>query len=1108
MALPVAAGALSASGHASVSPVVKSTATGAPGPAVQPTTASAVPVATTNALAVNSPHPGTLDVYEVLKGGARTMDPAVAYDTGSYEPVMNVYQTLVNYNGSTSASFVPTLATCVPGTVQCVTDYGTNLTGFVGSEPIYWTFVIDPQAHFYDPSTHAAWGVYPTDVMFSFARTMGFTNLPYVTKDPGWIQSQSLLPYGNSSWDNGIHGTFNNTPGNILGSMLINDTTYCPAAAITNAHGCLTFVANGGGTDWPFFLELVADNLGGSVVPCGWFSAQGAGMPGWSSPASHGDGPCAVSQLGVSQSTSSAAWASYMGNLTSNSALITDNMTSWDTFELQANNQPGVNPNVQFNMVGSGPYYAGVVPGSAYQLAVNPSYAQPSGCSGVGGLATYSGYCDPAAGSYAANVHVYWEPDDTFGISQYRAHSADFAGIEAVHTTTLLQLAAQGDLYYFTFPTLSSFFTPINLDWSSTVYTDLFSSQPLPNIPANFFTNVALREFYAHAYPYATVETTVRTVDGIQFTFNAGGPIPVGMGNYYPSNVSFPSGDPDTNPSDVGGAAWWWAQATNPSSLYFDPQLASCTSLHPCTWAIAGLTGDPSDDIGIADWIAEIKSLTGGALQPFGGASFDLTFDQFLDILFAPAYENPLVSAAGTGWAPDYPDPTDYMAPMAYPDSSYTAPDAFSQQLGYGLPAATNNSTCGFSATTYANLIYWAHQAENPANFTLTSTCQGVAYSVAVHWMYVAAGLPVGPTRTLDYNLIEQILNGLSMFVYNGQSTQIQSAAPWIQQSSINQNPMIGGGGDQFWFQIRTLPYQSTVQFKSAGLAPGTEWGVDAGVVDKTNITVKGLGEISFSAPNGTFSYEILAPAGYGIAKIAGSGGPSFSSVNVTGKTIVLTVTFGALTTLTFNQTVVKGWPGLGPSTGWSVTLTSKGGAGKPPVTVTTNATVGGGGSTIGFTVIKGVTYGWQVATPTGYQASGGKGTFTGGAKDVTKVVKFKLYTATVTFNEHGLPSATTWSVYVNETSAPFTATLVTGKTAALKAYLTNGTYTWVVPKAGGENPSPASGGLTIVAPHGQSVVIAFTHAHAYAGPVVTRLASSLASHSDLVATVTGRAVV
>jgi len=1037
------------------------------------------------------------------------MDPAVAYDAGSYEPILNVYQTLVNYNGSSTDTFVPTLATCVPGTVQCVTDYGSNLTGFVGSQPIYWTFVIDPAAHFYDPTTKASWGVYPTDVMFSFARTLGYALLPYETKDPGWIQAQALLPSGTVPWDNGIHSPLNNTPGNILGSMLINATGYCPSTALTDAHGCVTFIATGNGTDWPFFLQLVADNLGASIVPCGWFSAQGAGMPGWGSNAAHGDGPCAVPQLGASQSTSSAAWASYLGNFTnpSNKNAAT-NATSWDAFEEQANSQPGVNPNVQFSMVGSGPYYADVVPGTAYELSANPAYVQPSGCSGASGLATYVGYCDPASGTYSAQVNVYWEPDDSVGIGQYRAHTADFAGIEAVHTTTLLQLADQGDLYYFASPTLSSFFTPINLYWNSTGYKELYPSGPLPNIPANLFTSLALRQFYTHAYPYATVETTVRTVDGIQFLFNAGGPIPVGMGNYYPSNVSFPSGDPDTNPSDVGGAAWWWAQATNPSSLYYDPQLASCTSLHPCTWAIEALTGDPSDDIAIADWIAEIKSLTGGELEPFGVPPSSCDYFNCPNPLSSSAYQNALVSYTGTGWAPDYPDPTDYMAPTAYPNASYTGPDAFSQQLGYGRAATVNNTTCGHSATTYANLVYWAHQAENPANFTLTSTCQGVAYSVAVHWMYVAAGLPVGPTRTLDYNLIEQILNGLSMFVYNGQSTQIQSAAPWIQQSSINQNPMIGGGGDQFWFQIRTLPYQSTVQFKSAGLAPGTEWGVDAGVVDKTNITVKGLGEISFSAPNGTFSYEILAPAGYGIAKIAGSGGPSFSSVNVTGKTIVLTVTFGALTTLTFNQTVVKGWPGLGPSTGWSVTLTSKGGAGKPPVTVTTNATVGGGGSTIGFTVIKGVTYGWQVATPTGYQASGGKGTFTGGAKDVTKVVKFKLYTATVTFNEHGLPSATTWSVYVNETSAPFTATLVTGKTAALKAYLTNGTYTWVVPKAGGENPSPASGGLTIVAPHGQSVVIAFTHAHAYAGPVVTRLASSLASHSDLVATVTGRAVV
>jgi hypothetical protein len=226
--------------------------------------------------------------------------------------------------------------------------------------------------------------------------------------------------------------------------------------------------------------------------------------------------------------------------------------------------------------------------------------------------------------------------------------------------------------------------------------------------------------------------------------------------------------------------------------------------------------------------------------------------------------------------------------------------------------------------------------------------------------------------------------------------------------------------------------------------------------------------------------------------------------VNVTGKALTLTVSFGIETTLAFNQTVGKGWPGLPNGTSWSVTLTSKGGPGKPSVTVATKTNLTNflspTGHQVSFTVVKGVTYTWLVTTPTGYEASGGKGTVTGGAKNVTKAVKFKLYTSTVAFTEHGLPAETVWSVYVNLTTSPFTSTLLTGSTRTLKAYLTNGTYSYVVPNAAGDTPKPANGVLTITAPHGRAVGILFKAPTHPLGPGSKRLADLVASQSRLVA--------
>jgi hypothetical protein len=1047
----------------------------------------------------HSPHPGTLDIYEVAPAGATSEDPAVAYDYVSYEPILNVYQTLVNYNGSSTSTFVPTVATCVPGTIQCVTDYGTNLTGYVAGQPIYWTFVIDPQAHFYDPSTSTSWPVYPTDVMFSLARTMAFADVPYAGRNPGWLQAQALLENGTATWDAGIHSPYNTSPASILGSMLINDSSYCPAGAITGANGCITFIANGGGTDWPFFLQLVADNLGSSVVPCGWYAYEAAGMPGWGTNTAnhpHGDGPCTLPNGATS--TNGPGWASYLAGL---------GPTAWDSFELAALNAPVVDPGVQWNMVGSGPYFGAVSQGVGYVLTSNPAYRQPAGCSGAGGLATYGGYCDPAAGGYIGSANVYWESNDSLGISQYWAGQADLAGIETTHTTTLLQLAAQGKLNYIIYPTLSQFFTSINLYWSATNYATYFPSNQVPTIPGDFFTNLALREFYVHAYPYLQVENTVRTVDGIQFTFNAGGPIPFGMGDNYPTNISFPTGEPDMNPADVGGAAWWWAQAINPSSSYYDPQLSSCTPATPCTWWITGLIGDPSDDVAIADWIGEITALTGGALKPFGG---DLGIYGCGFYLCAGApYQDPFVSQVGFGWSPDYPDPTDYVAPEVGPNAVYTEPDTFSQQVGYGRQSVSNISACGHYGSSFSDLVYWANAAANPASGLLNSTCQGIAYTDAVDWMNVAATSPIGAARTLDYNLIEHITNALAMYVWNGQANALTSAAPWIAGSSINTNVMIGSGGDQPWFQIRYAPFESPVTFQASGLPASSTWSVTAGspATTKTNTTVGTTGKDIFYEPNGTLTFAVTPPAGYGVALITGPHNPTYTQADITGTTTI-TVKFGQLNSVYFNETIRPGWPGLPAGTAWNVTLTPSAHGGPPGQFGSTT------GTSIVFTVPHGATYRFVVGVPSTYKASPGKGSFTVppdpvGAGALQKPIHIKPITAKVTFKEKGATS--TWSVTISGTtsgtspySLPYTLTNTsTSKTTVFD--LVSGRYSWVASSDG--QPTQSGGAIVVTAPTAPPpVAIVFPPVHAQFGPgPVARLLGTLPGHPDLVANVWAR---
>jgi hypothetical protein len=631
--------------------------------------------------------------------------------------------------------------------------------------PEYWTFPIDQNARFYDSSTGASWPVFPSDVMFSFARTMAYADLPVTGSNPGWIQTQALLPTAND----GIHTPFDNTPQNILGSMLVNDSTYCPMAAMQSSNGCVTFVANGGGTEWPFFLELIADTLGAGIQSCGWASYQGAALPGFpGSPAPMGDGPCLLP--GGATTTSSSSFQS---------AVTSIGATGWDNYEEEADHFPSVVPNLQYAAVGSGPYFlSSISPSSSYSLAANPHYAQPN-CHGLVG-------CYPASGTYIPAVTVNWESTDAAGLQAYRIGQADFATIAAGDTPTLLQLRSDGFLGFLEAPSYTISFLSFNLNFNL-AGEQLVDPVGGLNVPSDFFSSVSVRNFLTHAWPYATVNATLDTIDGVNWAFNYGGPIPKFMDGYYPSNVTFPSTDPVPNPSIVGSAGWWWAQANNPTSPYYDPELSACSPSSPCKFPLVGVAGAPAQDSAYILYLGEIRTLSGGALQPY-------TFD---DPNFIVDGSNRNLPYWDAGWAPDYADPTDYFDPTVVPGGAYTSPDSVSSELS--LPQF-NNPACGdstFSATDWASLIYWANVGP------IAADCQGVAYQVASSYATWTNFQPLGAQRVLAYTLVEDIINQLGLYTWYQQANEIQSYAPWINPETVSTNPMIGGGNEQLWFNIR-----------------------------------------------------------------------------------------------------------------------------------------------------------------------------------------------------------------------------------------------------------------------------------------------------------------
>ncbi len=736
---------------------------------------------------VMSPHTDQIVYQEVAPGGATTEDPSVAYDTVSAEPLYNIYQTLVQYNGSSTASFLPVLSLCVPGP-GCQAAYGTSLIvdNKTTGNPQYFTFPIDKAARFYDPSTGGGWPVYPSDVYFTMARTCAFADLPGFGAQPGWIQCQALLPgsaQSNAKWDSAIHTPYNNTPLNVLSSMMVNDSAYCPALAMAVSNGCITFNASGGDQAWPFLLELISDPMGAGIEPCGWFTYQSAGVPGFNpTTAKGGDGPCYLpGPTGTAYTTTNDSnYQTWVKDLSP---------TYWDSFEELALNTPGIQPNVRWNMVGSGPYYLTNQPFTqsvGYTLKQNPDYAQPTGCAGPPN-------CEPLPGPthYAANVTVVYQSTDTIGIEQYKAGETDFASILPGETPQMLSLIQSGLIGAFTIPTLNVDFLAFALEFSVPA-AKAIDPNPL-NVPGDFFNYVGLREFLVNAFPYTTVENTIFTTDGIQYGFNYGGAIPQYMGDYYPININWPTGDPVTDPGVNGSAAWWWAQATTVGSPYYDPELAACTTTSPCQFGIIGQRGATTVDTMLQDYLPYIGQISGGRLAP---NTFDGCLCQLVVYGLSAVPGQSSQPFYSTGWAPDYPDPTDYLAPLYYPNATYTYSNAVQQGLSLWTCSAGHGAPAGMPTTdnSMAALVFWANQAGIP------QACQGDAYAAMEWGMSVAASMSVGPMRVLMYNLIEHVANNLALYVYYDQENAVETYAAWINPTTINTNPTIGGAGINTWY--------------------------------------------------------------------------------------------------------------------------------------------------------------------------------------------------------------------------------------------------------------------------------------------------------------------
>ena len=186
---------------------------------------------------------------ENVPGGPYSFDPQIDYDAVGFEELLNIYSTLVIYNGSSTSSFLPMAAAYLP----------TQQNGGINSNYTEYTFKIRPGLYFSNGDPITAY-----DVWYSLIRDVLFAGGTPGT--PGWILTQYLIP--NYTPFTSVITSPNDTQGF---EEIMNAITYNNQTDTVTLH--LSRPASP-----QFLFTALADPEGTGILDAKWLNQIGAGI--------------------------------------------------------------------------------------------------------------------------------------------------------------------------------------------------------------------------------------------------------------------------------------------------------------------------------------------------------------------------------------------------------------------------------------------------------------------------------------------------------------------------------------------------------------------------------------------------------------------------------------------------------------------------------------------------------------------------------------------------------------------------------------------------------------------------------------------------------------
>ncbi|QRF75329.1 Pro-kumamolisin, activation domain [Thermoplasmatales archaeon] len=347
--------------------------------------------------------------------------------------------------------------------------------------------------------------------------------------------------------------------------------------------------------------------------------------------------------------------------------------------------------------------------------------------------------------------------------------------------------------------------------------------------------------------------------------------------------------------------------------------------------------------------------------------------------------------------------------------------------ISISLPNGTYEYTVATSYKNYAPSISSGIFTVYGSNLLMSTIIfSPVEYNIG----FVEIGLPAGSQWEIG-------LNGTNYTGSTGTiSISLQNGTHHFTALSLSNSSYSSHGGsftvDGSATTIQVVFKEVTrIYFAETGLPDGGKWSVSLNGVMNSSIAP---GEISYTMPNGTYSYYIPGTPGYHPAASAGT-------IEINGYGQSITVIF---VVTTYNAVFTQ--YGLPSGDSWYVNFTSGPGS-------YGNLKLTSSGTSVSVNLPNG-SYSYAIASSDKrYEAYGSSFTIQG--QNDYLWVYFSPVTYSVVFHENGLPSGMSWNLTISGIRYQTSSNMQS-------IYETNGTFSYTVSGPTGYHPAPTSGEFTL----------------------------------------------